>query len=176
MCVKSFLVTLALFGAVVPSGPAAHADEEVHCVSFHDAAISPGLSIQGSSGTFRETSGTMECQGPINGRTPTGIGSFQDRGRYGTEDPDTCQEGGEGDGVFYSIVPTADGNQELTAPYTFTYGDLTSRPGAVSGEFRGEGVRGTFEATPLEGDCVIEPITQVRVKADFFFAKSFFNR
>jgi hypothetical protein len=172
----SFFVALVLLGSVVPGGRAAYADDEVHCVNVHDLTISPGLSIQGSSGTFRETSGTMECRGPINGRTPTGVGSYQDRGRYGTNDPDTCQEGGEGEAVFSSIVPTADGDQVLTAAYTFTYGDLTSHPGAVSGEFRAEGVRGTFEATPLEGDCVITPLTRVRVKADFFFARSFFTR
>jgi hypothetical protein len=176
MRAKSFLVALALLGGVVSGGPAAHADDEVHCVNEHDLVFSPGLSIQGSSGSFRETAGTMECEGPINGRTPTGVGSYRDSGRYGIEDPDTCQEGGEGDGVFFSSVPTADGDQELTAAYTFTYGDMTSHPGAVSGEFRGKGVRGVFQATPLEGDCIITPLTRVRVKADFFFAKSFFTR
>jgi hypothetical protein len=61
-------------------------------------------------------------------------------------------------------------------PYTFSIGDLTANPGFVSGEFSGDGVRGTFKVTPLEGDCVTSPITRVRVNAEFWFARSFFNR
>lgn len=161
---------------VAVPGEAAFGAEETHCANFHELTLSPGLSIQGSSGTFRATTGIMDCQGEINGRTPTGTGSYHDSGRYGSKDVDTCQDGGEGDGVFSSIIPTTDGDMELTAPYTYTYGDLTSNPGSVSGEFHGDGVRGTFKATPLEGDCVTKPITRVRVYADFYFAKSLVKR
>jgi hypothetical protein len=172
---KSALSALALFGFVI-AGSAAQADDEVHCSNVHELTLSPGLSIQGSTGTFKEISGRMECQGPINGRTPTGPGSYSDSGRYGTKDPDTCQEGGEGTGVFSSTIPSKDGGMVLTGAYTFTYGDYTANPGYVSGKFSGDGVRGTFKVRPLEGDCITKPITRVHVDAEFFFAKSFPTR
>lgn len=175
---NTLLAVLALVGFMAPGSLPAHAADEVHCTNVHEVTLSPGFSIQGSSGSVNvATVRTMECHGPINGRTPTGVGSYgEEPGRYGTEDPDTCQEGGEGDGVFFSTIPTTDGDLQLRAPYTFTIGDLTTNPGFVSGEFSGEGVRGTFKVTPLEGDCVTSPITRVRVNAEFWFAKSFFNR
>ncbi len=177
MRVKSFLIVPAL---VMLMAPATHARaaEEVHCANIHEVTLAPGFSIHGSSGSFGvATVRTMECEGAINGRTPTGVGSYGEKpGRYGTKDPDSCQGGGEGDGVFFANVPTTDGNVELTAPYGFTIGDLTANPGFVSGEFSGEGVRGTFKVTPIEGDCVTSPITRVRVKADFWFAESFFRK
>lgn len=178
MRAKPLLLVLVLVGFMAPGGRPAQAGDEVHCTNVHEVTLSPGFSIQGSSGSFNvPTVRTMECHGPINGRTPTGAGSYgEEPGRYGTEDPDTCQEGGEGDGVFFASIPTTDGDLELTAPYTFTIGDLTTNPGFVSGEFSGDGVRGTFKVTPLEGDCVTKPITRVRVHADFYFVQSFFTR
>jgi hypothetical protein len=152
------------------------AADEVHCVSLHEAVIAPGLSIQPSSGTATIRGGTMECHGPVNGHTPTGIGGYEEDFRYGTKDPDTCQQGGEGEGVWRAFVPTNAGEQRLDAPFTLTYGDLTSNPGSVTAEFQGEGVHGTASVTPVEGDCVVEPITRVRVKAEFYFAQSFFRR
>jgi hypothetical protein len=178
MRAKSLLLVLVLVGFLAPGARPAQAGDEVHCTNVHEVMLSPGFSVQGSSGSFNvPTVRTMECHGPINGRTPTGVGSYgEEPGRYGTEDPDTCQEGGEGQGVFFASVPTADGDLRLTAPYTFTIGDLTTNPGFVSGEFSGDGVRGTFKVTPVEGDCVTSPITRVRVNAEFFFAESFFSR
>lgn len=178
MRMKSLAVALALVGMVVPGCHSAQAGDEVHCVNVHEVVLSPGFSIQGSSGSFTvPIVKTMECHGPINGRTPTGVGSYgEEPGRYGTEDPDTCQDGGEGDGVFFASIPTTDGDMELRAPYTFTIGDLTSNPGFVSGEFRGDGVRGTFKVRPVEGDCVTSPVTRVHVDAEFWFLPSFFTR
>ena len=173
---KELLVVLVLVGFLSPGGHPAYAGEEVHCVNVHELTISPGISVEGTSGSFSQTSGAMDCEGPFDGRTPTGVGSYQDSGRYGTEDADTCQDGGEGEGVFSSSVPTTDGDLQLTGPYAFTFGDLTSNPGFVSGEFRGDGVRGIFKITPIEGDCVTSPITRVRVDAEFWFLPSFFAR
>jgi len=174
MRMKSFLIALALMAPMAPGGPARAADE-VHCTNVHELTISPGISLRGTSGTFHDITGTMTCPGPINGRTPTGAGSYHDSGRYGTRDPDTCQDGGEGDGVFSSTIPTTEGDLVLTAPYTWSFGDLTSNPGYVSGAFRGDGAYGTFKVTPIEGDC-LTGITKVRVDAEFWFAQSFFNR
>jgi hypothetical protein len=178
MRMKSLLIVLTLAGFTAPGGSPAQAGDEVHCVNAHEVTLSPGFSIRGTSGSFNvATVRTMECQGPINGRMPSGVGSYgEEPGRYGTADPDTCQDGGEGEGVFFATIPTTDGDLELRAPYTFTIGDLTTNPGFVSGEFSGDGVRGTFKVTPLEGDCVTSPITRVRVNAEFWFAPSFFNR
>lgn len=173
---KSFITALGLVWLAPASGAVAQAVDEVHCVSVHELTVSPGLSIRGSSGTADATSGTMDCDGPVDGRTPTGTGTYSDENYYGTEDPDTCQDGGEGHGVFWATVPTADGDQHLNAAFIFTYGDLTTNPGFVSGEFSGDGVSGTFKLTPLEGDCVTRPVTRVRVDAEFFFADSFFDR
>jgi hypothetical protein len=176
MRMKSLAV--ALVGMVLPLCRPAQAADEVHCVNVHQVVLSPGLSIQGSTGSFTvATVKTMECHGPMNGRTPTGVGSYgEEPGRYGTQDPDTCQDGGEGDGMFFASIPTADGDVELRAPYTFTFGDLTTNPGFVSGEFKGDGVRGTFKVRPLEGDCVTSPVTRVDVDAEFWFLPSFFAR
>ncbi len=169
------LSTLALAGIVAP-GPMASADYAVRCSAVQELTLSPGLSLQGSSGTFENTSGRMECTGPINGRTPTGPGSYADSGRYGTRDPDTCQDGGEGAGVFSAVIPTADGNMMLTASYTFTYGDVTTNPGYVSGKFSGDRVRGTFRVRPVEGDCITKPITRAHEDLDFYFSQSFPTR
>ena len=178
MRMKALAVALAMVGMVFPIGRPARAGDEVHCVNVHEVVLTPGLSIHGSAGSFTvPVAKTMECDGPINGRTPTGVGSYgEEPGRYGTDDPDTCQDGGEGHGVFFATIPTADGNEEIRAPYTFTMGDLTSNPGFVSGEFKGDGVRGSFKARPLDGDCVTRPVTRVHVNAEFWFLPSFFRR
>jgi len=170
------LVSAIVMGSLTFGAPPAHAAGEVHCVSFHEAVIVPGLSIHPSSGTATIRGGTMECHGAVNGRTPTGIGGYEEDFRYGTKDPDTCQQGGEGEGVWRAFVPTAGGDQRLDAPFSLTYGDLTSNPGSVTAVFQGEGVHGTAAVTPVEGDCVVKPVTRVRVKADFYFAESFFRR
>lgn len=178
MRMRSLAVALATVGMVFAGCGPAQAGDEVHCVNAHEVVLSPGLSIQGTSGSFTvPVVKTMECHGPMNGRTPTGVGSYgEEPGRYGTRGPDTCQDGGEGDGVFFASIPTTDGDLELRAPYTFTFGDLTTNPGFVSGEFKGEGVRGAFKIRPLEGDCVTSPVTRVHVNAEFWFLPSFFTR
>jgi hypothetical protein len=175
MRIGRLLGALALLAVLIP-GPTAQGDDEVHCSNVHELTLSPGLSIQPTAGTFKEVSGQMDCRGMINGRTPTGPGSYSDSGRYGTTDPDTCQNGGEGDGVFSSTIPTNDGTMVLTGPYTYTYGDYSANPGYVSGKFSGNGVHGTFKVRPLEGDCITKPITRVHVDAEFFFARSFTTR
>ena len=141
------------------------------CTSVHDVDLAPGLSIHPSSGTVSAPTGTIECRGTVNGHTPTGAGPYSEEARYGTRDPDTCQDGGEGEGRFSFTLPTTGGDQQVARSFTFTYGELSTRGGVVSGSFEGEGVTGTLEVTPLEGDCVTEPITRIRVEAAFFFSE-----
>jgi len=39
----------------------------------------------------------------------------------------------------------------------------------------GHGFRGTLDITPVDGNCVTEPVTKVRINAEFFFSESFFT-
>lgn len=167
---------LSFVASLMGMGPVAHAGGELHCTSIHDVDISPGLSIRPSSGTVKAVSGsTIECDGPVNGHDPTGPGSYYEDARYGTKDPDTCQEGGEVEGVFAFTIPTTGGDQKVSAVFILSYGDLSTRGGVVSGQFQGDGFRGTVDVTPLEGNCVVEPVTKIRVDAHFYFSESFFS-
>jgi hypothetical protein len=169
-------LTLALLASLTSTAPVARAGRELHCTSVHDDDLAPGLSIRPSSGTLKPIAGsTIECHGPVNGHDPTGPGPYYEEARYGTKDPDTCQEGGEGDGVFTFTVPTRAGDQKITRAFTFTYGELSTRGGLVSGQFQGDGFRGTVDVTPLKGNCVVEPVTKIRVDAHFYFSESFFD-
>lgn len=156
-----------LVASLSPAG----ATEGFHCKSIHDVDLSPGLSIRPSSGTVKSQGYTIECHGRVKGHDPTGPGPYYEEGRYGIKDPDTCQDGGEGDGVFSFTIPTTDGEQKLTGAFTFTYGDPSTKGGLVHGEFEGDDFRGTLEVTPLRGNCVTEPVTRIRVDADFFFSR-----
>jgi hypothetical protein len=118
---------------------------------------------------------TIECHGPINGHDPTGPGPYYEEARYGTKDPDTCQEGGEVEGFFSFVIPTTGGDQKVNCTaFALTYGEPSTKGGVVAGHFQGEGFRGTVDVTPLEGNCVTDPVTKIRVDANFFFSESFF--
>lgn len=47
-----------------------------------------------------------------------------------------------------------------------TYGELSTKGGVVSGTFTGDRFSGTFEFTPMEGDCFTSPITKVHVTGE----------
>jgi hypothetical protein len=167
---------LAVLASPIGSGSAG-AEGGTHCHIVKDDTLSPGLSVQPSTGTFTTpTLGTLECHGPVNGKDPTGPGTVGEQGRYGTKDPDTCQGGGEGDGVFAMTIPVSGGVEKFSAAFTFTYGELSTRGGIVAGKFQGDGISGTFEVTPTEGDCVVRPITKIHVTDDFMLSESFFKK
>jgi hypothetical protein len=117
--------------------------------------LTPGLSAQGSSGTFEDkVAGSISCDGPLLGITPTGPGTVYDKGNYGTEDPDSCFGGGEGVGSYTLVFPTAGGPEETVAPFTVTFGDpATNGEGLVTVKLEGEGWHGDLAATPTKGDC-----------------------
>jgi len=174
-------VTLALVpvavGATRASGdPLGEENEKgAHCFIDKDDTLSPGVSLNPSSGTaVTPAPGIIECHGKVNGFAPTGDGQVTEQARYGTKDPDTCQSGGEGDGQYVVTIPTSGGVQQFTAPFTFTYGEPSTHGGVVAGRVKGEGFQGTFDITPKEGDCVTKPITRVHTVNDLRFEDSFF--
>jgi hypothetical protein len=154
-------------------------DDEKHteCFIDKDDVLSPGLSIRPSSGTaVTPAPGTIECHGKINGHDPTGNGQVTEHARYGTKDPDTCQDGGEGDGKFEISLPTNGGVQTFTLLFTFTYGEPSTRGGVVAGKFTGQGFHGTFDATPKEGDCVTKPVTRIHTVDEVEFDDGYVAR
>jgi hypothetical protein len=70
-----FLAVLAVpHGRAVGSGG-------TRCEYVHDPDVSPGISLQGSTGTINDDPahpGTIECDGPVLGVVPTGPGAFRD--------------------------------------------------------------------------------------------------
>ena len=142
---------------------AAEAKEQTPCSFKFDAEIAPGLSNSPSSGTHdsKGETGTVDCEGKVNGKAVTGPGKFGNVGRYGTTDPDTCTSGGEGDGTMTMIVPTSDGTQQATGKYTYTFAALQNGIFAVT--FTGEQWSGTAEVRPTKGDCVSSSITRMLV-------------
>jgi hypothetical protein len=156
---------LVLFG---PAGSAPATTTETKCLYAHDAFISPGQSTSPSSGSWtskgaKGETGTVTCDGPVNGKQPTGPGILEIRGRYGTHGGDTCQSGGEGDAVFAMTFPTSGGSELIVDPITFEYGAFSAgAPFRV--EFRGDRVDGRGEVQPIEGDCVTQPVTRMHAK------------
>jgi hypothetical protein len=161
-------VTLGLVLSFAPIAPSRAATSETQCVWAHDVFLSPGLSTSPSSGSWTSKgpqgeTGTITCDGPVNGKRPTGPGVLEARGRYGTRDGDTCQSGGEGDAVWSLIFPTSDGPQHIVDPITYEYGAFsTGAPFAV--QFRGDLVTGSGEVQSFEGDCAANRVTKYHAK------------
>ncbi len=154
-------------------------DDGKHTEGFidKDDVLSPGLSVRPSSGTaVTPAPGTIECHGKVNGHDPTGDGQVTEQARYGTKDPDTCQNGGEGDGRLDVSLPTNGGVQTFTLLFTFTYGEPSTRGGVVAGKFSGNGFHGTFDVTPKEGDCVTKPVTRIHTVDEVEFDDGFMAR
>jgi hypothetical protein len=132
-----------------------------------DASLAPGLSRTPSSGTFTSNgeTGTISCDGPVNGEPPSSGGTLGTDGRYGLGgEGDSCRsERGEGDGTMHITVPTVSGGQHLDDPFTMTYA-LEGR--RVVGRFTGRRFSGTFEITAARGDCFFDPITRVHLSGD----------
>jgi hypothetical protein len=165
---RSFLLIGAALLAVgaMPAGPARGA-AGTPCTFEYEAVASPGLSSSPSSGTVTSNgeTGTITCNGPVNGKQPTGPGTYGLKdGRYGTKGSATCQSGGEGEGVIAFTIPTSSGAEHVTSHVTFTFGGLQN--GLFSGRFEGDRMSGTFESTPQDGDCASRPVTKFHVKGD----------
>jgi hypothetical protein len=168
---------LLMTGCVVSSGLIgswrAAAASGTTCKIEHLVSVDPGLSVQGSSGTFEDkVLGTVNCDGPLKGITPTGTGTFHDQGRYGTEHPASCLEGGQGEGAYTMVFPTADGERTVVLPFTLKFGDPhpVLEEGPVGVHTKGDGWIGEFGGTPKEGDCVSKPVTKILAKGKIVFS------
>jgi hypothetical protein len=158
-------------GAVLAIPSAAVADGGTVCRVSNPVALNPGLTLQGSSGTFEsDPLGTVTCNGPVRGITPTGTGSFHDKGKYGTDDPDDCIKGGEGTGSYTLIFPTKDGDKTVALPFTLKYGAPSDNGGLVGIHTKGDGWVGEFGANPTKGDCVSAPVTGVLATGTITFS------
>jgi hypothetical protein len=160
------LLVLTLAALAVPTTvlTSAEAAGGTTCTMEGDVVASPGVSTSPSSGTLNsDKDGIISCDGPVNGKQPTGPGTMTVDGRYGTKDPDTCQSGGEGEGVQIITIPTSDGPEQFKNTITWTYGALQA--GApFSSTFEGDRMSGTMEVTPIDGDCASKPVTKFHVK------------
>jgi hypothetical protein len=156
--------------SVLGSGSAAAHDGQLNCRVQHETAFAPGVSMAGGAGTFSSAKpGVIACTGGnVNGHVATGPGMFTQKGRYGTKDPDTCL-GGEGEGSMTISIPTDAGVQTVTREFRFTFGEPSVRGGVIAGKVEGNDFYGTLDAIPLDGDCVLRPVTRVYVMADLTF-------
>jgi hypothetical protein len=162
---RSFLLIGAAVLAVgaMPAGQARGAGG-TPCTFEYDAVISPGLSSSPSSGTVKTNgeSGTITCDGPVNGKQPTGPGTYGVDARYGTKGGATCQSGGDGDGVATFTIPTSSGAEHVTFHFTYSFGGLKN--GLLYAQYDGDRMSGTAEVTPQDGDCASRPVTKVHTK------------
>ena len=148
-------LTVALVSAALACSAivvvAAEAAQTVDCTNeFKEFTIDPGVGREGSSGVVDShgQTGTLNCGG-----TQGTIGFL---GGYGTKDPDTCTEGGEGDGVFSWTL----NGKEDSAYITYTYGAL--KGGVVGVTIKGQRLNGEGQVTPTQGDCATTPITKAK--------------
>jgi hypothetical protein len=139
------------------------AQQKTTCETRVDMDIAPGFWREGNSGTFTTNgeTGPVTCNGPVNGKQPSGPGTFGASGKYGTKDADTCSNA---EGIYENniTVPTAGGQEKWTDKGTWSAGAFKGG-GAFGGEFSSDRVDGTFEVTPKEGDCVSKPLTKINV-------------
>lgn len=159
--------TLALAVAVLaaPSStePASAEATATTCRGSYVVTLTPGLSNTPARGTaYTKQPGTITCNGPVLGKTPTGKGSVVNLARIGVEDPDSCLAGGEGRGALIVEMPVAGGKTlTLHDGGNFEYGGL--KRGLLTGTFDFDRMRGTFTVNPLKGNCVTTPVTQARI-------------
>lgn len=166
---KLLLVTVLAAAGVAAGfplvGSAGAAGEGTPCTFEVDITLSPGLSRQPSSGSFKSKgeSGTLDCRGEVGGKPATGRGTFGADGRYGTDgDGDHCRSTeGKGEGTASLTVPVEGGSEHIEDPFTMTY-RVDGR--SVVGEITGERFRGTFDVTKADGDCLWNPVRKIRIK------------
>lgn len=155
--------TLALvfelgFGTAPPVEAAQQGTKCIHQMEF---TLAPGFSVFPGAGV-RHGKGTIRCDGPVDGKQPTGPGTVTDEGRYGTKDPDGCISGSEGDGIDTIEIPTAEGVVRIESYFTYDGVKPSTKGAMLSANFEGTRYTGNIEVTPVEGDCVTAPVTRLK--------------
>ena len=146
---RAILGALIVAAWAVPGVSTHAADNTVSCTGEADFNLTPGLSTNPSSGTFKtDNPGSLDCKGTK--------GTISFSGKYGTKDPDSCSTGGEGTSV--TTYTFSDGGSVTDDGVEFTTGPFQG--GALGGSYKGKNSSGTFEVTSIEGDCVSKPITK----------------
>lgn len=158
-------VSLALIVVSLPPLPAQASHETLTCTAVLDLAITPGLSIMPSKGTFTtgKNPGPMECAGMLQGHEVAGLGSLGITGNYGESSNagDTCHLV-LGTGTYLLRLPTRHG--PVTEEGTFAEVLAPTRRGSVSAASEQTNWTGTAEFVPTEGDCLFKPITAAQIK------------
>ncbi len=155
-------------GGILALPDAAFAQGDLVCRVSFTANFSPGLSTVPTSGNISSggETGTVTCEGEINGQRVIGGGPFGFDGRFGlgllgAGVGDTCL-GGSGTGTYRATVQTTGGPVSLSEAVTFRYTSTGLTTGG-EGEVQGPNTTGAFTYRPTAGDCVVTPLTQFAV-------------
>jgi hypothetical protein len=156
---KAVIITATLtlgLGAIGIGSTPSGADSGSHCTFQHVPNLNPGLSYKPSDGTFTDPGGgTASCQGAVNGS-----GSYTDSGTVSG----TCQGGGTAEGDPSFTI----GDQTFTDHVKITFGKPSlNGKGMVHADFEGSKTKGSIELTPTKGDCIFNPVTQVKGVGEF---------
>ncbi len=171
-----FSVTAVVVASLHVAGPApARAQQETVCAFTFEAAVSPGLTASAGKGTWTTNgdTGTVDCNGPVNGKQPTGTGRLAVDAIYGesSAEGDTCA-GGAGRGRYSFSLPTATGPVTVADDFTYRYGRIPppGQPGLA--EFRSRKWSGTVEIVPTKGNCFETPMTAFKASGRGPFKES----
>jgi hypothetical protein len=137
----------------------------LHCGADYDVTADPGLGLKKADQDYRSENGKATCTGLINGHRPTGPGTWTDTAKG----PGNSCAAGSGQGSFTMVIPTDGGDQTLTRAFTYKFPTLPSHGGVIGGSIGGKGLKGTFDAVPVTGDCATTPVTRVHVIAGIDF-------
>lgn len=156
-------LTMVASVVAVPGGTA-HAAQTRCTVKGLVVSVQPGLSAQQPvEATYRPShAGVLSCDGPIDGNTLTGSGTYRSIGR--TEPGFTCTGGGKGWGVATMTYPTRAGTKSLSSPFRFDAPGV----GLKYGSFRldGDYFSGEFKLVAINKDCVTSPATKLTFDGD----------
>ena len=152
---------LVLAAAVPPAQRATGAPGAATICDWHDSGtVEPAITMSPASSeysTHGET-GTITCDGKIDGAMPSGPGTIGFEARMGPAKPVTCTSGGDGDYTGFYTFPTAGGGHIHGVEYgQFTFG---IKNGKFGGTYRGSTFSGTFDAAIVKGDCT-KGVTEV---------------
>lgn len=152
---SALLLGAFVLAAATTTVPGAQAEDAECNIVVPAVTVEPGLSTEPNSGVFHThtETGTIDCG-------DRGKGTIGLDGRYGTKDPDSCQDGGEGWGIFSVSL----GDEHWKDTFNVKFG--TNTEGTDAGQIDGERLSGKYTFTGTEGNCVTAPIT----KGDIRFA------